>query len=72
MGLLISTCDDCIKPNIEDTEEDEILVRTCLPGGKSFVSKRKTSKVSNKIEIPYESFNKNKRSVEKKRPSYLH
>jgi hypothetical protein len=72
MGLLISICDDCIKPNIQDTQEDEVLVRTCWPGGKSFLTKRKTSRMGNKVEMPYELLDQNKKSLEKRRPSYLH
>lgn len=29
MGLLISICDDCIKPNIEHTEKDEVRCPLC-------------------------------------------
>lgn len=82
MGLLISICeqcDECIRPKFEDIEDDEVPVRKCLPGGKSFLIRRKTSRLGNKVEIPYElfdknneSFDKNKKSVEKRRPSYLH
>ena len=82
MGLLISICDECdecIRPKIENTEDDEVLVKRCLPGGPYFVAKKKTSRLGNIVEIPYESFDKNnesfdknKKSVEKRRPSYLH
>ena len=72
MGLFISICDECIGPNIEHIEDDEVSVRTCLPGRKSFLTKKKTSRLGNIVEIPYESFDKNKKSVEKRRPSYLH
>ena len=80
MGLFISICDECdecVRPKIEDIEDDEVPVRTCLPGGKSFLTKRKTTRLGNKVEIPYKLFDKNnesfdKKPVEKRRPSYLH
>ena len=72
MGLFISICDECIKPNIEHIEDREVSVRTYLPEGNTFLTKRKTSRLGNIVEIPYDSFDKNKKSAEKRRPSYLH
>lgn len=71
MGLLISICDDCIKPNIEHTEKDEVSIRRCLHGGTYFLTKRKTSRLGNKVEIPCELLDQNKKFIEQKRPSYL-